>query len=305
MAVRRYCPSLPHRCAAPPPRPGTQGLALAGGPSRREPVLIARPANVQVDRARRRAQRRAVPEMLEVPLLSYLIPWEPSPPLVLLFIASIVLYVRGSMRRRVSIARQISFWTGVTVLYLSLHTRLDYYAEHEFFIHRIQHLVLHHLAPLILMAGFPGPVPLGGAAAARAHATEGIRPARFDPAAVGGMPEPRGRHLRIRPVRADLARAVDPVRLDARLADLSLHELVRSRLPGCSTGACCSITAPRRPPHESRAPGAVAGDHHDAANPRGRVHRLLATRPLPGLRHVRPRVRRHLAGDRPDHRRSS
>ena len=68
--------------------------------------------------------------MLEVPLLSYLIPWEPSPPLVLLFIASIVLYVRGARRRRVSIARQISFWTGVTVLYLSLHTRLDYYAEH-------------------------------------------------------------------------------------------------------------------------------------------------------------------------------
>jgi putative membrane protein len=100
--------------------------------------------------------------MLEVPLLSYLIPWEPSPPLVLLFIASIVLYVRGARRRRVSIARQISFWTGVTVLYLSLHTRLDYYAEHEFFIHRIQHLVLHHLAPLILMAGFPGAVLWAG-----------------------------------------------------------------------------------------------------------------------------------------------
>lgn len=91
-------------------------------------------------------------------MLSYLIPWEPSPPLVLLFLAGIALYVRGTLRQRVSIGRQLSFWFGTTVLYLSLHTRLDYYAEHEFFIHRIQHLILHHFAPLILMAGFPGPV---------------------------------------------------------------------------------------------------------------------------------------------------
>jgi putative membrane protein len=96
--------------------------------------------------------------MFEVSLLSYLIPWEPSPPLVLLFIAGIALYVRGTLRQRVSIGRQLSFWVGTTVLYLSLHTRLDYYAEHEFFIHRIQHLILHHFAPLILMAGFPGSV---------------------------------------------------------------------------------------------------------------------------------------------------
>lgn len=96
--------------------------------------------------------------MLEVPLLSYLIPWEPSPPLVLLFVACIALYLRGALRQRVSPGRHISFWTGTLVLYLSLHTRLDYYAEHEFFIHRIQHLILHHLAPLILMAGYPGPV---------------------------------------------------------------------------------------------------------------------------------------------------
>jgi putative membrane protein len=100
--------------------------------------------------------------MIEVPLLSYLIPWEPSAPLVLLFIAAITLYVRGTLRRRVSIPRQMSFWTGVVILYLSLHTRLDYYAEHEFFIHRIQHLVLHHLAPLILMSGFPGAVMWAG-----------------------------------------------------------------------------------------------------------------------------------------------
>jgi putative membrane protein len=47
-------------------------------------------------------------------------------------------------------------------LYLSLHTRVDYYAERMFFIHRIQHLVLHHLGPLMLMAAYPGSVMRAG-----------------------------------------------------------------------------------------------------------------------------------------------
>lgn len=44
------------------------------------------------------------------------------------------------------------------MLYISLHTRVDYYAEHEFFVHRIQHLVLHHLGPLLVMAAYPAVV---------------------------------------------------------------------------------------------------------------------------------------------------
>jgi len=95
-------------------------------------------------------------------LLDLLTPWEPSPPLVLLFIAAGLLFLRGSRRQAVSVARQIAFWTGFALFYLSLHTRLDYYAEHEFFMHRIQHLVLHHLAPLIIMSAFPGMVMRAG-----------------------------------------------------------------------------------------------------------------------------------------------
>ncbi len=59
-------------------------------------------------------------------------------------------------------ARQVFFWTGLALLYLSLHTRLDYYAERMFFIHRAQHLVLHHLAPMVVMAAFPGSVMRAG-----------------------------------------------------------------------------------------------------------------------------------------------
>jgi len=50
----------------------------------------------------------------------------------------------------------------VVLIYLSMHTLLDYYAERMFFMHRIQHLVLHHLGPLVLMAAYPGSVMRAG-----------------------------------------------------------------------------------------------------------------------------------------------
>lgn len=94
--------------------------------------------------------------------LEWLVPWEFSPTLVASFLVAIVLFVRGQRVHHVTRARQILFWTGMVLLYLSLHTRLDYYAERMFFIHRIQHLVLHHLGPLLVMAAFPGQVMRAG-----------------------------------------------------------------------------------------------------------------------------------------------
>src|SRR5690606_33320055 len=94
--------------------------------------------------------------------LGWLVPWEFSPTLVAAFMAAIVLFVRGQRVHRVSKARQFLFWAGMVLLYLSLHTRLDYYAERMFFIHRIQHLVLHHLGPLLVMGAFPGSIMRAG-----------------------------------------------------------------------------------------------------------------------------------------------
>ncbi|MDQ2139437.1 cytochrome c oxidase assembly protein [Alcaligenaceae bacterium A4P071] len=94
--------------------------------------------------------------MPNMELIAWLVPWEFSPTVVLAFIVAAVLFVRGQRRHRVTVARQVFFWAGMVLLYLSLHTRVDYYAERMFFIHRLQHLVLHHLGPLLLMAGFPG-----------------------------------------------------------------------------------------------------------------------------------------------------
>ncbi|CAN7429263.1 cytochrome c oxidase assembly protein [Trinickia sp. LjRoot230] len=94
--------------------------------------------------------------------ISLLEPWEPSPVLVALFVATALLYARGARRIPVTFARQAAFWTGLVLFYAALHTRLDYYAEHQFFIHRLQHLVLHHLAPLVLMSSYPGNVLRAG-----------------------------------------------------------------------------------------------------------------------------------------------
>ncbi|MER1967810.1 cytochrome c oxidase assembly protein [Castellaniella sp. GW247-6E4] len=95
-------------------------------------------------------------------VLGWLRPWEFSPTFVLVFLAAAALFVRGRRAHRVGKVRQWLFWAGMIVLYLSLHTRIDYYAERMFFIHRLQHLVLHHLGPLLVMAAFPGQVMRAG-----------------------------------------------------------------------------------------------------------------------------------------------
>lgn len=89
-------------------------------------------------------------------LLVWLEPWEFSPTVVVAVVVAAVLFARGVSKAKVSIARQLSFWFGLIALYVALHTRLDYYFEHEFFMHRAQHLVLHHLGPFFIALSYPG-----------------------------------------------------------------------------------------------------------------------------------------------------
>jgi len=95
-------------------------------------------------------------------LLKWIVPWEFSWVFLAIFLATAVLYWRGSGRLAVSRARKLAFWTGMAIVYLSLHTYFDYYAEHEFFMHRIQQILLHHLAPLLLIGSYPGTVLRAG-----------------------------------------------------------------------------------------------------------------------------------------------
>ena len=91
-------------------------------------------------------------------VIKWIVPWEFSWVFLLTFVACGVLYVRGCRRLPVSIGRQLAFWLGMAMIYVSLHTYLDFFFEHEFFMHRIQQVLLHHLAPLLIIASYPGSV---------------------------------------------------------------------------------------------------------------------------------------------------
>ncbi|WP_049623520.1 cytochrome c oxidase assembly protein [Frateuria defendens] len=95
-------------------------------------------------------------------LLKWIVPWEFSWTFLAVFLPACVLYWRGSRRLAVSAGRRFAFWAGMATVYLTLHTYFDYYAEHEFFMHRIQQVLLHHLAPLVIVASYPGTVLRAG-----------------------------------------------------------------------------------------------------------------------------------------------
>lgn len=95
-------------------------------------------------------------------LFKWIQPWEFSWTFLTCFLIGCALYLRGSRRLAPSLPRKCSFWLGMALLYVSLHTYFDYYAEHEFSMHRLQQLFLHHLAPLLIVVSYPGSVLRAG-----------------------------------------------------------------------------------------------------------------------------------------------
>jgi putative membrane protein len=95
-------------------------------------------------------------------LLQWLIPWEESVIVVVATATAAILFLRGCRRSHPRLRRKIYFWTGLVLIYLVSHTQFDYYSEHQFFIHRLQHLVLHHLGPFLIVLATPLPLLLDG-----------------------------------------------------------------------------------------------------------------------------------------------
>lgn len=95
---------------------------------------------------------------MDISWLHWLVPWEPSVTVVVTMVIAVALYWRGCRLHHVPWLRRLSFWLGMAIIYIGLHTQLDYYAEHQFFIHRIQHLGLHHLGPFFIALAYPGTV---------------------------------------------------------------------------------------------------------------------------------------------------
>ena len=90
---------------------------------------------------------------------AFLLPWEFSPLAFVLCVGGLVAYARGMRRtpgaERISPWRHAAFFAGCGLTYVVMQTRFDYLAQHMFFLHRIQHLVLHHLGPFLVVLARP------------------------------------------------------------------------------------------------------------------------------------------------------
>ena len=58
--------------------------------------------------------------------------------------------------------RKLCFVVGVLSFYVVLQTKVDYYAQHMFFVHRWAHFVLHHAGAFLIALGMSGPVLFAG-----------------------------------------------------------------------------------------------------------------------------------------------
>ena len=58
--------------------------------------------------------------------------------------------------------RSTCFVLGVASFWIVLETRIDYYAQHMFFVHRWAHFVLHHFGAFFIALGMSGPLLWAG-----------------------------------------------------------------------------------------------------------------------------------------------
>lgn len=86
-------------------------------------------------------------------------PWEFAPLVQLALWGAVGLYLAGCWRgARPGAARAVAFLIGMAGFYAVTQTQLDYYAQYLFFAHRGQHLMLHHVAPMLVALSAPVPV---------------------------------------------------------------------------------------------------------------------------------------------------
>lgn len=95
-------------------------------------------------------------------MVELLLPWEPSGATLLVLAAAALAYLTGARHTRPKPGRQILFWTGLGLFYAALQTHLDYYAEHTFAVGQVQHVVLHHMAPFLVILARPAETLLAG-----------------------------------------------------------------------------------------------------------------------------------------------
>lgn len=115
-------------------------------------------------------------------LLYWFTPWEESVMVVAATSTAAVLFLRGCARSSPQFHQKLYFWTGLVSVYLVSHTQFDYYSEHQFFIHRLQHMVLHHLGPFFIVLSSPLSILRAGLPRSGklfCHVVAGWKPVRY------------------------------------------------------------------------------------------------------------------------------
>ena len=99
-----------------------------------------------------------------VDIAGFFVPVDPLIALLAVYALIVIVYARGVIRRRrrTDIAPAIAFMGGLIGLYLFTQTGLDGLGRRLFFVHRLQHLVLHHLAPFLIALALPSAVLAAG-----------------------------------------------------------------------------------------------------------------------------------------------
>lgn len=96
-------------------------------------------------------------------IAQFFIPWEFSWLVQLCIWATVIIYIRGLYSGvKIGFWRSFAFLTGVLLMYVVTQTHFDYWSQYMFFVHRGQHLVLHHLAPFLIALATPGAVLAAG-----------------------------------------------------------------------------------------------------------------------------------------------
>jgi putative membrane protein len=72
---------------------------------------------------------------------------------------------RSTPAERPATWRIVCFLSGLGLLYAVVQTGFEYPAQRMFFMHRVQHMVLHHTGPVLIGLSMAGPVILRGAPA--------------------------------------------------------------------------------------------------------------------------------------------
>jgi putative membrane protein len=96
--------------------------------------------------------------------LPFFLPWEFSWPIYLATALTLAWFFRGLklLPCHPPLWRSICFVAGVASFWIVLQTRIDYYAQHMFFVHRWAHFVLHHAGAFLIALGMSGPVLFAG-----------------------------------------------------------------------------------------------------------------------------------------------